>query len=99
MSQRFLPEGVVRVETAPTREDLTVNQAKDPDSSYSVGMGEYIGDHILVDANKNGITSVNYGYYPQGELHGADSAAALNRAYELLKKANIKPAFPNKNAQ
>ncbi|HCY73112.1 MAG TPA: hypothetical protein DHU75_03035 [Rikenellaceae bacterium] len=92
------PDGTVQVEAAPTRESLVVNQMNDPNSEFNTAMGEYIDNHLLVNANKNGITSVYNGNGPFPRLHGADSAAVVNYVGALLEKAGIKPGFPMKNA-
>jgi len=75
-----------------------VNQKKDPNSDFNVAMGDYLDNHLYVNADKNGVTSVYNGYGPFNDLHGADSAAVVNYVGALLEKAGIKPGFPMKNA-
>ena len=98
VSQEYGSDGTVQVEAAPTRKSLTVNQKKDPNSDFNVAMGDYLDNHLYVNADKNGVTSVYNGYGPFNDLHGADSAAVVNYVGALLEKAGIKPGFPMKNA-
>ena len=88
----------VQIITATERNLLPVNQAKDPNSDWNVGMGEYDGDHLILDADKNGIKSIRYGFGTQSNvdprLHDADSVAALNQIIARMKVAGIPLGFP-----
>ena len=103
ISQTYDPTtGEVFVEMVPQREMLIVNQEKDPNSDFNTAMGEYDNPQAFhITANRNGILSVGQGYNNppySGMVTGADSAAVVNRAFELAQKAPIKLAFPKKNA-
>ena len=88
----------VQIITATERNLLPVNQAKDPNSDWNVGMGEYDGDHLILDADKNGIKSIRHGFGTQSNvdsrLHDADSVAALNQIIARMKVAGIPLGFP-----
>jgi len=88
----------VQVITATERNLLPANQAKDPNSDWNVGMGEYDGNHLILNADKNGIKSIYHGFGSQSgadpRLHGADSVAALNQIISRMKVAGIPIGFP-----
>ena len=98
VQQTYSPDGKVEVVTATSRDKLPINQAKDPESDWNIAKGEYLGNHIVMYGGKNGIDQVNHGYGPMGTLHGADSVAAVNKAYELMRQKGIRPGIPRQNA-
>lgn len=98
VQQTYSPDGKVEVVTATSRDKLPINQAKDPESDWNIAKGEYLGNHIVMFGGKNGIDQVNHGYGPMGTLHGADSVAAVNKAYELMQQKGISPGIPRQNA-
>ena len=61
-------------------------------------MGEYDGDHLILDADKNGIKSIRHGFGTQSDvdsrLHDADSVAALNQIIARMQVAGIPLGFP-----